>query len=115
SGHPADGAVGGRGRHEGVGPQRRADRPVPVDRGPRALPSLLLGPALREDVLGQVEVDRAARDVDEDAVAGLDEADGPARGRLGRDVADREPARAAGETAVGDEGALLTQTASLEE
>jgi hypothetical protein len=51
--------------------------------------------------------------VDLDDIAVLEEADRPADRGLGADMADAEAARAARETAVGDQGDLLADTLAI--
>ena len=67
-----------------------------------------------ELLVGELDVDAAAGDVDDDDVAVHDLTDIAAAGCLGRDMADAEAAGAAGEAAVGDEGALLTHVHTLD-
>ena len=52
-------------------------------------------------------------DINEDAVARLNQSDQATRRGLGRHVTDRDAGGAAGETSVCDEGALGAQTATL--
>ena len=61
--------------------------------------------------LGLVDehLERAAGDVEPDPVAVADERDRSAVDRLGRDVADAEAGRAAGEPAVGEQQDVLAE------
>ncbi len=54
------------------------------------------------------------RDVDLDRIARLEKADRPARRRLGADVPDAGPCRAARETAIGNQGNLVVEPDALD-
>src|SRR6478735_1942385 len=111
----AHGAAVGAGGQRGVGLQGQRDLTFAVVGGPRRVAaSLLVDPALGEHLVGDVERDAAGGDVDGDRVTVADEADEPALGRLGGDVADRQARRTAGEAAVGEQGAGLPQAAALD-
>src|ERR1019366_5064280 len=101
-------------RHQRIGLERDGYFALAL-RVPAVGPSIHCGAATLE--LGSIdqELDAAGRDVDEDAVALLDQRDGPALGRLGRRVTDAEPGGAAAEAAVGDEGARRAEPFALEE
>src|SRR5262245_51693678 len=86
------------------------DRAGLILRGAR-LPRRL---ALRQLFVRQLDLDQAPVGVDLDDVAVLQEADRAADGRLGRDVADAEAARRAGETAIGDQGHLLSHALTVD-
>ena len=80
--------------------------------GPPRQWALLLAAACQL-VLGDVELEQALVDVDDDRVAVLDEADETALGRLRGDVPDGDAAGAAREAAVGDQGAGLPRPRPL--
>src|SRR5215469_10455758 len=61
----------------------------------------------------QLDIERALGGVDLDDVAILQQADWPADRRLRTDMADAEAARAAGETAVGDQRHVLAGTLAV--
>src|SRR5690606_1781963 len=65
-------------------------------------------------IFGNRQVDAALRDVDEDPVAVADQADGAAGRRFRRGVADGQARSAAGEAAVGEQGAFLAQALGLQ-
>src|SRR5690606_24251050 len=79
-----------------VGPERLAHGAVATDGLPRVLGALHLRPTLRDDLVGDVEVEAAPVDVDLHDVALLDQADETAARRLRRDVADGDARRPAG-------------------
>ena len=87
SGDAADGSGVRARRQRRVGAQRLGHRPVAVAGLPRPLRGVHLGAALGQHVVGDVQRERAGRDVDEHPVAVLDQADHPAGGGLGGDVA----------------------------
>mmetsp|Transcript_13416 Transcript_13416/g.57198 ORF Transcript_13416/g.57198 Transcript_13416/m.57198 type:complete len:458 (-) Transcript_13416:380-1753(-) len=93
----------GRGGHELDVLVQRAAGGFEGRRLPRRLALL---PLLVRDV---ERVDGSVLGVDLDDVAVLHQADGAADLRLGGDVSDDEPVRAAGEAAVGDQRALLAE------
>ncbi len=65
-------------------------------------------------LVGEIDADAAAGDVDLDAIAFLDQADGAALGGFGRDVADGQAGGAAGETTIGDQGTGLAEPLGFE-
>ena len=73
-----------------------------------------LGPAARQLGVVDEQVEAALRDVEADAVAVADERDGPLVDRLGRDVADAQAGRAAGEAAVGEQEHVLAEPGALD-
>src|SRR5436190_5210240 len=95
------------GLHE---PRILREHPGPVPRRRRG-PLL---PALRELVVVDEQVERAGGDVEADPVAVAHEGDRPAVGGLGRDVADAQAGRPAGEPAVGEQEDLLAQARALD-
>jgi len=74
--------------------------------GKRALDRLPASAALFELLFGEEDVDSPVGKVDANLVAVSEEADGPAFGGFGRDVADARSGGAAAEAAVGDEGMM---------
>src|SRR5690554_6528418 len=105
-------ALVGTGGQQGVGLERGGDLAGARLGGFPAL-GVLPGAALSQLLVGHQQVDAALRDVDEDPVAVADQADGAGGRRLRRDVADRQARSAAGEAAVGDQAAVLTQGVDL--
>ena len=70
---------------------------------------LVGGDAGGDLLVGELDVEAALADVDRDHVAVANGGDRAALDRLGRDVADHEPARGAGEAPVGEQGDVLTE------
>ena len=81
--------------------------------GVARLGQLPLGLAAGQLVSAHVEIDGVGNRVDHDAIAFPDERDRAAVDGLGRDVADTEAVRAAGESAVGDERAVAAPSGTL--
>ena len=65
-------------------------------------------------MVGEPDGEDAVGDVDVDDVAVLKQGDRPADGGLGADMADRGTGGAAGEPAVGDQGAVFAQADTLD-
>ena len=100
-------------RKRRIGPQRLAHLARPWR---TRLPArrVLRRPPLRQFRVGHVQVDAAVRDVELDRVALAHQADRAPVRRLGGDVADRQPRRAAGEPAVGYQRAHLAELLRLQ-
>src|SRR3546814_19919658 len=94
-------------------PGRRADLALARRRRLPARGLLRLAARGQRGVI-DLEADAAVRDVDLDDVAALDQTDGAALGGFRRDMANRQAGRAAGEAAVGDQGAGLAQSLRLQ-
>src|SRR5690606_13014012 len=106
-------ALVGTGGQQGVGLERSGDLAGARLGGFPTL-GVLLGAALGQLLVGNQQVDAALRDVDEDPVAVADQADGAAGRRFRRGVADGQARSAAGEAAVGEQGAFLAQALGLQ-
>ena len=81
-GDVAGGAGGGGGGHRGVRLQRGAHRALPVPGAEAAQLGEQLVLPYPQLVVRHIEVERAARDVDDDAIAVLDQRNLAAAGRL---------------------------------
>ena len=115
AGDVADGAAGGAGGPCGVGLEGLGDLAGALGRLPcgcaAGLHRLAAGGQLAG---GELDAQDAFGDVDLDGVALFDQGDCAALGRLRRDVSDAEAGAAAGEAAVGDEGAEFAEALRLE-
>src|SRR5690606_9229627 len=106
-------ALVGACRQQRIGLQRGADLARTWFRRAPAL-RVLFAAAPSQLRLVHQQVDGACGDVDADAVAVAHQADGATSRRLGRGMADRQARGAAGETAIGQQRALLPQPLRLQ-
>src|SRR5262249_21561182 len=113
--HLADGAARGAGGERRISLQRRRDLALALCRLPGLVAARVHGgtPA-HQLMLRDREVDGAVGNIDDDMVAILDQSDQPAFCRFRRYMADRQARGAAGEAAVGDQGAGLAETLCLQ-
>ena len=115
AGNAADGAAGGAGGEGGVGLEGLRDLAGTGCGLPcRCTPGLHCRATLGQLLVGEVDAQDAFGNVDLDGIALFDQSKRVVLGCLGRDVSDAEAGAAAGEAAVGDERADLTQSLGLE-